>query len=86
MRYSIRTPLLHILHSLPSLPGRLGGCLYDFQFVHFDRLPERGERLGEEIGSCGELFSKNSGLAPVFEGGDGGEEDEDALGWWVRVA
>lgn len=79
MRYAISTPLLHILHTPPSLLGRLGAQFCSFQFVYFDRLPERGQRLREEIGSCGELFAEGGGMAPVFEGGDAGEEDEDAL-------
>ena len=80
MRYAIRTPLLHILHTLPSLLVHRGVCFSDFHLVYFESLRERGQRLREEISGCRELFAEGGGLTPVFEGSDGGEEDEDALG------
>lgn len=79
MRSAIRTPLLHILHIPPSPLGRLGARFRNFQPIYFEHLPKRGQRLRKEVGSCGELFSEAGGLAPVFEGGNGGEENEYTL-------
>lgn len=79
MRYAIRAPLLHILHTSPSPLGRLGADFRSFHPVDFPRLRNRSQGLRQEVGNCGELFAKCGGEAPLFEGGDTGEEDEGAL-------
>lgn len=79
MRYAICSPLLHILHIPPSLLGRRGARFHNFHPIYFERLRERGQRLRKEVPSCGEMFAEVGGLAPIFECGEAGEEDEYTL-------